>query len=231
MANSYVHLDGGAEVDPFWGTTVPPQAKGRTIDDVVGEMKKSFYKNATRLDFTSTDKGHFTLGKIGTTQENTEYRVWKSFEHVHNTDLVEELFRTYDESEALSKFNEITGGSFQTQTKTEGTGLQTQTFSQADIGQSELEQAMQQRDAVQEMFDYKAKSDFAKNAQKMDFVPDNQGRVIVLGMIGKSELDRDSKYRIWKTYDHWRNENVEYLTGNLDRKAAISAFSDLTKNI
>ena len=231
MAKSYIHIDGGAEVDPFWGMPMHSQPSGISKDQLVEQLKKSFYKNATKLDFVSTEKGHFTVGKIGTNDTNTEYRIWKSYEHIHNTDIVEELFKTDNETAALSEFNEITGGSFKLECKINGKGMQSAMFEQAEIGKSEVERMNETKDHVQDILDYRASSNFARNSQKIDFVPGNDGKVVVLGMIGKSEMDRGSKYRIWKTYDHWKNESVEYLSEEMDRRSALSEFAKITKSI
>jgi len=234
VANSYIYRDNGAEVDPFWQTTVPPHEKQLTLDEKLNELKKSFHKNASKADFVSSNGNNFILGKIGTNNENTEYMIWKSQEVIKGNDIVEEieeLFTTNDEDEARAKFQELTGGTYNTEIKTQGTGIKTNLTDQPLIGESEVEQMKSESELIQEYLNFKAKNNFAKNAQKIDFVPDKDGKILVLGMIGKSQIDRDSKFRIWKTQNHWTNERVEYLTDEMDRKDAMLKFNEMTRNI
>jgi hypothetical protein len=85
-----------------------PNQRNKSIEEKIEPLKVNFAQNSKKIDFVRKSDGfNYCIGSIGL-NDNQEYRIWKTLDTVHRSSNAEYIYKSYNEKEALNKFNELT---------------------------------------------------------------------------------------------------------------------------
>jgi len=81
-----------------------PTERFKSVEEKLEELKQNFSHNAVKVDFLRKSDGfNYVLGYVGLTEDNAEWRIWKSIGNISKSDEYLHTFKNADEARVMFK--------------------------------------------------------------------------------------------------------------------------------